>query len=288
MVLDFKQEEIQEEEKESRNAFSGYFSPSGKLINFNISGEETHHQDASNPVSQAFMKYISYKKDEDGTVYRGYPYFEEPFEVFYRRILRDIERLETFIHSGFGDQNDHLELDMLNFFKNAYRDNKFFESIGRIVTMNNDQQLEFDLKCRKKYKDPVELEIDKAQLFIYYLLKIMKDVCIMYLGYDSVESKEPNGNKIIVNKDGEYDLDFLAHPRVISTSVDNAYDRFYNYLLMDWRVDKMPRYYYDIAQGKYVLLPLNIAIEKETMLREEIESIKKLTPREERYKYFRE
>ena len=287
MVLEFKQEEIQKEEKLTRNAFSGYFSPSGKLINFNISGEDTHHQDASNPVSQAFMKFVSYKKDYDKTTYRGCPYFEEPFEVFYRRILREIEKLETFIQSGYGDQTDHFELDMLYFFKNAYRDNNFFGSIGSIIMMNNDHQLEFDLKTRKNYEDPVKLEIDKAEYFIYLLLRRMKDICVMYLGYDSVESKEPNGDKIVINKDGEYDLDFLAHPRVITTSCDNANDRFYNYMLMDWRIDKMPRYYYDIASGKYVLLPTNIAIEKESMIRDEIESIKKLTPREERYKYFR-
>ncbi len=292
MVVDFKQEEIQEEEKSSRIPFSGYISPKGELINFDVTLQGYHHQASTNPVSQMFIKYASYMRDKDNkTIYRGCPYYDdETFEEFYRRIQRDIDNLDDYIKRGFGDPYDYFEMELLNFFKNAYRDNNFFESIGRILKISDEEEMRAILQRKKEYNHPMELEMSLADYFVYDLLRLMKDICIMYLGYDSLETKKPDGSSIEINQEGEYDLDFLETPRVITTSSDNIRDKYYNYLLMDWKIDKMPRYVYNQETGLYEPEDPSVALSlmgNERMYEKEIQSIKRLVPRHERYQYFR-
>ena len=40
-------------------------------------------------------------------------------------------------------------------------------------------------------------------------------------------------------------FDFKENPRVITSSYPNINERYYNYLLMDWAVHKIPRYYFN-------------------------------------------
>ena len=62
---------------------------------------------------------------------------------------------------------------------------------------------------------------------------------------------------------------------------------FYNYKLMDFQIVQLPRMIYDPSTKTYKSMPFFYQTEKEEILEKEINSIKKLVKREERYKYFR-
>ena len=64
MTLDFYQKEIEKEEGWSGEPYVGYFAPNGKLIHYNILFGGRHHDDWRNPVSLAFLKYISFISDD--------------------------------------------------------------------------------------------------------------------------------------------------------------------------------------------------------------------------------
>ena len=98
------------------------------------------------------------------------------------------------------------------------------------------------------------------------LLSYLKDTLVMYLGYDSVERMTS---------------------RTITTAHLNINERFYNYLLMDFSIHQVPKMIYDPVCKCYKPYTLEYQTEKEKILGMEIESIKKLVKREDRYHYFR-
>ena len=84
---------------------------------------------------------------------------------------------------------------------------------------------------------------------------------IQYLGYDSIEVKEPN---------------------TISSSSLRINERFYNYILMDFKIDRMQRLRYDSEQKRYLLTKEDFFFqEKEDILRNEILSLKLKYPHKE-------
>lgn len=122
------------------------------------------------------------------------------------------------------------------------------------------------------------------------LLSHLKDICVQYLGYDSLERFHPNGSEIeIPYRYDDYDFDFLANPRIITSSYPNVNERYYNYLIMDWTVHKIPRYYYNEQTGLYEKSVLSSFYKSETeqKLEQEIKSIKKLVQLQDRKQYFR-
>lgn len=121
-------------------------------------------------------------------------------------------------------------------------------------------------------------------------MQYFKDISVQYLGYDSLERFTTKNKEIkIQNRNGEeYQRYFLANPRVITSSYPNINERYYNYLLMNWRVDRLPRYVFN-DKSKYFEVDefiSNYDVEKEEMLGKEIQTIKKLVPLKDRHKYF--
>ena len=84
------------------------------------------------------------------------------------------------------------------------------------------------------------------------------DFLTMVLGYDKIET-------------------ILYH--VISTSSHEPYERFYNYLLMGFTIQRLPKYIY--KNGKFV--KQRITLNNENDYVEEIENIKKLVPQKDRH-----
>lgn len=98
---------------------------------------------------------------------------------------------------------------------------------------------------------------------LYYL----NDIYVQYLGYHRVERL----------------------PKTITTSEFKIYETFYNYFLNDFNVVRIPKMIYSDDEKMYKEYRLNefLVPESELILKDEIESIKKMVPSNERYKYYR-
>ncbi len=324
MTLDFKEEEIKEKEIKLKVPFAGYLSPQGELIDFSTPLGESLHNSISNQVAQTYLKYISYiitgdtkdgkyaeylKKhkpekikemlddDLDELIYRGYASYysniNKKFEDFYNEIQNDLRLCELRINKKEEFSYDRFKLDLLKFFLNAYKNGSYLKSVGKITRVDN--QIDIEKRLKKEFNlnddDRHELLVQVERTVSKELLTGFKDICVQYMGYDSIERFDSNARKIdIPAKKNDYDLMFYSNPRVISTSHKDIYDRFYNYILMDWNIYQAPRYLYNGKTGIYEPEPdfVNSHIEESNKeIKNEIESIKRLVPLKERKKYFK-
>ena len=306
MAIEFEEEKIVKKEKESKMAFVGYFSPKEELIDYNIYSISNHHDDWRNSVALTFLAWVSYiLKDtnvndlddelRNNNMYPGiseivkFGYDEDSdinyysYEVILNVLLTEVNYLKELYKYNKPSGYAEFEYKLMLFFEKAYSNNTFFETVGRKFSIENPDSVRE--KLRRKYKECDEYDINdlyqnsvKKQLLSY-----LKDVCVQYLGYDSIERFKPDGKPIIITDN----YDFLDNPRVITTSYRNVNDRFYNYLLMDWIVNKQPKYRFNNSTNMYELDNNYYISENEEMLSKEIESIKKYVPRKDRYKYFR-
>lgn len=329
MTIEFKEEQILKREQCRREPYIGYFAPDGKLIDYNILLGGEGHDDWSNPVSWAFLSWISYiikgtsikelkewAIDYDMVINNQYPGIDEwvkrgygidydfnyeTMEIFLENLNNQIAYIEDLYNSAikfnyeydyFVDDYKKFEYKLLLFFRNAYKNGKFFESIQRKITIENPEIIKERL--RELYSE-CNLSMDVEREYCNYLtrelLSYFKDICVQYLGYDSIERFKPNGTKIKIPYYYEdYNYDFLANPRVITSSYLNINERYYNYLLMNWEVHRLPRYNYNEKTGIYEKESEFFTYyqsEKERNLEFEIKNIKKIVPIKERYKYFR-
>ena len=78
--------------------------------------------------------------------------------------------------------------------------------------------------------------------------------------------------------------------KVITISCTNLNERFYNWLLMEWSIQKIPRMYWSKIEKRFIKgNPISnyYQTEKEEILGKEIESIKREVPKQYRKDYFR-
>lgn len=108
------------------------------------------------------------------------------------------------------------------------------------------------------------------------LLNILKSVYVQACDIDSLE--------IVPAK---YHSDNLQ--KVILTSKFNPYETFYNYLLMDWEVQVIPKKIYNTETEKFEDHSLSefFIPDSELRLKDEIESIKRLVKLDDRREFFR-
>lgn len=306
MAIKFEEEKIVKKEKDSKMTFVGYFSPNEELIDYNIYSVSNHHDNWRNSVSLTFLAWVSYiLKDtnvnnlsEDLKINNMYPGINEivkfgydedsdinyySYEVVLNILLSEVNYLKELYRHNKPTGYALFEYDLMLFFEKAYSNKTFFETIGRKFSIENPNSVKE--KLRNKYKDYDEYDINdlyqnsvKKQLLSY-----LKDICVQYLGYDSIERFKPNGEPIVITDN----YNFLDNPRVITTSYKNVNDRFYNYLLMDWVVNREPIYRFNSNTNMYELDNNYYVSENEEMLGKEIESIKKHVLKKDRYKYFR-
>lgn len=324
MTIDFEQDEIKKKELKNSIPYVGYFSPSGKLIDYNTELGGQTHDSWSNPVSLMYLKYVNfiithetldgnyakYLKEHnpeklkemitcglDELVYRGHSSYyagvHNSFNDFYNEILNDIEKYEDIIKNDRSDEYDRFILNLLRYFKNAYKTGDYIKTTHKITRVDNQKDIEKRIKDEYMLEDEDKYICDRLveRAVNKELLSCFKDICVQFIGYDSIERYGPNGKKIIIpEKEEEYDKFFYSTPRVITTSNSDIYNRFYNYLIMDWDIYKVPRFIYDEDKKEFVesINELNTyRQDRDEETKEEIQSIKKLVPPNERKKFFK-
>lgn len=320
MTTEFKEDQIASREKWTREPYIGYFSPNGKLVDYNILLGENCHDSWQNPVSWAFLSWVSYIVSETSIeelkkwaisersiannkysglaelVVRGYginyDFNYESFDEFLGKLYHRINEIENCLHKyGRLDEYTEFEYKLLLFFRNAYNDKKFFDTIQRKIVIENPSIVKEKIKHEYgNFHLPAHILDSMYHKHLQKeLLSYMKDICVQYLGYDSLERFSPNGRELKIPYWPErYNFELLS-PRTITSSYPNINERYYNYLLMDWTVKQLPRYYYNEHTRIYEKSDFNILYQSETeeKLEQEIKSIKKLVPLKERKQYFR-
>ncbi len=299
MSIDFIDKEFWITDKEISNhkPYIGYISPNGNLINYNEPFGETGHDGWDNRISDTFLEYVSYiiKNDElEEYIVRGMGFIlnknTEKFTEF-------LERLEENLKYPPRYDNTYAQLryKLLLFFKKAYTNKNFFEALGRKIEIMSEKEF----MHQNRWIDPYDFTKEHYVLYLKQsLMQYFKDIVVSYLGYDSIETYQPNGKLITIpHNPKEYpsifryaDSYFYRTPRIITTSYNNINERFYNYLLMEWSIHKIPRYVWNNNLLKFEQEPTYIQFfqsQKEEILGKEINSIKKSVLLKDRYKYFR-
>lgn len=279
--------------------FVGYLNPTGIPIDYSKPFGMGGHD--KNPTTELFKHYfyIRYKEyNRDGLILYGETGKSDNNErnmgkIYLERIKEQLKNLNNSF-SWYQERNLEIsklhimERDLLNFFKNCYENDTFNKGLGKHIRLMCSYQFsERDFapiyaECLKLYpkKENETPEEYKYRTPFYYhedflyrdylenqLLDLLKETLISYLGYHSVE----------------------RIPRTITTSEFKIYETFYNYLLNDFNVFQIPKMIYDPDKKIYVEQKQNqfFVPDSEIKLKEEIQSIKKLVPRNERYKYYR-
>ncbi len=331
MTLEYKENYIIKRENWNNGPLIGYINPSGKIIDFSVLIGEYGHDNWRNPVTPVFLKYISYiirgKNIEDlkkypnnnwyelnkydgieDVVKRGYDSYNlnnESYDIFLKRLTEEFTEKDNYIRSLISKWNypidkinkyEFFQRDILNLYLKLYSKRDFFDSLGRKIYVDNMSSV-----C-EKYKwlfnadnfnnSFKELEFYENDYLIVELMQYFKDICVQYLGYDSIERAWPIGDLNIVNnvhwRSNGYT--FSKDPRIIVTSERNVNERFYNWLLMEWTIQQIPKKIWDEKNKKFVdenYIFDYVHSDNEEILGKEIESIKRLVKKEDRYKYFR-
>ena len=273
-------------EIDSWKPFIGYLSPQGDLIDFNYPFGETGHDGWQNIVTNAFLTYISFYIKGDVLIKGIDNCDNKEFDQLIKEINDEMYWLKF-------DKKDNsiyeFKYQILKFFNHAYSSNNFFDSINQVINIH----WLSDMDGIQYLNSPKNKKLKKE------LLSFFKDIVVCYLGYDSIERFNSNGNLITIPHNPkeyghpyEYSFDsyFNTTPRIITTSNINIYERFYNFLLMDWKIHRVCIFVWNDDKLKYEKesqiknLHYN---EKEEILKKEVKSIKRLVPISERYHYFR-
>ena len=316
MTIEFKEEQILQKEKDKRKPFVGYFAPNGDLIDFNILFGGHGHEDWQNIVSQIFLKFVSYaikrtsvenlKQNDyskltrefigsveypglDEYVIRGLGIYLNFNNDNLNTFLNDLDaHVEYYKPHELSDEYSKFRYQLLLFFKKAYANRNFFETIGRKIEVISEK--DFILKNNwLQNRNLREKEMFYREYLRLELMQYFKDIAVMYLCYDSIERFSPNGKPIEItplNKDIKFN--FFQNPRIITSSYPNINERYYNYKLMNWVIHRLPKYNYNEQTKLYEKYNFSTFYqsENEQKLEQEILSIKKLVPLRERWKYF--
>lgn len=280
--------------------FIGYLNKYGETIDysrpFGLGGHD------NNPTTDLFVNYFYIRNKmafENGVHVFGYDklFTGLEYEKFkseqYREKLKslldnikedNIYNSKNYYHYG-KDPYYRLNQDLIEFFYNCYQNDSFMNGFGKDYYIMNEEEF-YDspyyqniLKQYPKRKDESQSSYECRIPAIYqfdfmywnYKMKIIlgffKDTLVQYLGYHSIE----------------------RIPKTITTSEAKIYSTFYNYLLNDFTIVRIPKMSYDKYRKIYVennqselLLP-----DSELRLKDEIQSIKKLVPINDRAKYYR-
>ena len=332
MTIPYYEDPITWTEERNNRPYAGYFSPDGKIVGFNTVIGGGFHDTWVNPVTQIYLSYVSYiikgtsiKKLKkryiegilcppemqeypglDEYVMRGYkrPFFLndltleeflENLDDYFINYQKHLKELGEYVGKSYGSQineYDKFSYALLEFFKHAYQNQRFFESIQRKIAIDSDEALERKYKKLFKSADIDDIRNLMRKEKLRQILSFVKDIYVEYLGYDSLERFNPEGEFLKIPKYGEdyhQNFDFSKWPRVITSTYQNTNERYYNYLLMDWVIHKVPRYIFNEQKGIYEIDEFinNYQSEKEEILGKEIASIRRLVPLKERPKYFR-
>ncbi len=292
MTIEFLGKQLDKYERWKNKPYIGYFTPEGKLVDYNTSLGGSHGQ-LGNIVSWTFLLWI---KQSNAFKSLGI----QDFKIYAKLNLEngniknaDIANDKYNISSNLSS----LQKDLINFLKNAEADHEFIDCIKKRI---DESKIPIYVKSNKEiptYCGPggAESIYEIENVFGKYntkeLLLFLKDICIQYLGYDSIEQFMPSGELLKIPLYYiYYPEDYCTYfdkPRIITTTSKNIYERFYNYLLMGWKVQQLPKYTFNETTRSYEINTNSFQSEKDEIYEKEIQSIKKLVPLRERTKYFR-
>lgn len=327
MIIEYKEDEILKKEKWNYNKpLIGYINPYGQILDYSMLIGPYGHDNWRNPATPIFLSFVSFvvknykvdnflNFDKEETLYKknkyegfddvvkrgiGYDYYanHDTYDEFLQQLNNSVneeeEILKTTIEYGGSLRSCNvykiLSYDLVKLFEKLYSNGDFFESLGRVIYAENQEEV------LNKYNMNITSNIHERDKFyhnylIVQLMSYMKDICVQYLGYDSIERAWRIGDLNRVNNiyTASNGYKYSNNPRIIVTSEKNINERFYNWLLMDWTIQQIPKKIWDDKNKKFIdeYYIFNYTYnEKEEILGKEIESIKRLVKKEDRYKYF--
>ena len=326
MIIDYceGEEEIKRREQLTRGPFLGYINPQGQIIDYSVLRGEPGHDNWRNPVTPYYLSFVSYlvlgdnlesykEKAKTNPVFRKM-YEKNKYDGFNNSVLRGpgdygfnnldypsfIEYLNDNIKKVSNlrfskDEWSRLKYDLMSFFEKCYSKKDFFYSFGRVIKVQSFKNVTKIMYRKYLQRNGYDNYDDEREFYREYcivtLMSYFKDILVQYLGYDSIERAIPEydiniENNIYWNSQG---YTFSPIPSIF-TSCSNINERFYNWLLMDWTVLRVPRMIWNEKEQKFVQESSIIdyyQTEKEIILGKEIESIKREVPKQHRREYFR-
>ena len=322
MTVDYFEKSINHIEKSNDGPFIGYISPRGHLLDFSMLLGKRGHGNWRNPATKIFLSYISFVSFDENLYYEkeNYDNFDSCKRIYdnnkyigefktdnavlrglqfngyntedYDSFLCSLDEALSFIKkSNFRlGEWDYLKYDLLEFFKNCYSKRDFFYSFGRVLKVHcNEVMLEL---YKKELSEMPDFERDNFffEQKILTLYSTFKDIMVLYLGYDSIERGFSLGDSSFCNNlyDSSNGYVFSSEPYILTSSL-RPIEKYYNWLLMDWKINRTSRMVWDCSLGKYVpsdTLSFHSS-DKEDELMEEIKYIRENVPKEYRKEYFK-
>ena len=317
MTIEYNEEPIEKHESLKHSPFLGYINPSGQIIDYSTILGEPHHDSWRNPVTPLFLNYISYlvleddlpfikKRAEDPnkpwykelyeknkcdgfdySVVRG-PQYKNYNDLYYEEFIsylkNGINRVQEYKNSS--SEWNRLKYDLMDFFEKCYSKDDFFRSFGRIVKLYSYEKIIETSKNKLIENGYDRSDNDKfyEEYRIMTLMSYFKDILVQYLGYDSFARAIP-ANGIFF----DYGYAFSDTPRII-TSCSNPNERFFNWILMDWEIQRIPKMIWDDNEKRFIEESNLIdyyQTDKEIVLGQEIDTIRKNVPKQYRKQFFR-
>lgn len=200
-----------------------------------------------------------------------------PFSAFADKedVIRNLEfRINYILSLGYEkiDKEKYICLKLYRYFLTAYKskNTKMWANGKDVVELQETTGYNpiFDYAEYNEFNCDHFDGYGSRYMEINDMLEILKSILIQSCNIDSLESSLPN---------------------TIMTSKFNIYETFYNYLLMDFNIQVIPKKIYNLKEEKFIEFRQNkfFVPTSEIKLKKEIESIKKYVKQEDRYKYFR-
>lgn len=214
--------------------------------------------------------------------------FEHPnfigFLTPYGEIINETSPFRN-VPSGHG-VNTPIELFNNFYNKKDEEPMRVYQSIKRILSKLKESNELFQHSISSPYSIAKRLEYDLLYFFLNCYsntsfldgigksaynneetLDLFKDILVQYLGYHYV----------------------ARTPRTIFTSTFKIYENFYNYLLNDFTIVRIPKMNFERQQKRYIQCDFNefLISDSELRLKKELQAIKKLVPKEEIANYYR-
>ena len=317
MAVEYFEKEISECEKHYNGPFIGYISPRGHLIDFSILIGERGHDNWRNPITPIFLRYVSYvvmgdsleeyknsndplsKSIYENNKYEGFDDFvsrgltsfncnESDYDTFLESLHKRAARIKEPVshRSEYG----YLDYDLMDFFEKCYSKRDFFYSLGMVVKVLNEPTILKMYSELLKNRDYTDKDSFYRDYKIITLMSYFKDIMVQYLGYDSIERSILTHDITVMNNLYRFSngYDFTENPSIL-TSCTNPNERFFNWLLMDWNVQVLPRMLWDDKEKRFIqssITPYHQS-DEDKMLAEEIALIKKKVPKQDRKEFFR-
>ncbi len=312
-------------ERKYKAPYIGYISPEGDIFRFTTDADGpflfNSHDSIKNEIADTFLTFLpyivlgtnygefssSFQDFLDSEEYKSlvelntYPGMVEEYHLGSRRdellgsnkptYFKLLESLnKDFKESLVEEPTESLKLRvaLTDFFCNAQKNRRFFDAIGRVISVENRFKIRWRIEKQYRHLNLRNSEIERfCDIEIRkHLLSHLKDILVQYVGYDSIERITPDNRFVSDELKNEEPEDIN---RVVTTSCPNPNERFYDVRVMtDWNIRRLPRYYYDEELGVYRTMPsLEYHFnEKEEKLEKEISALRKL-PKEERIRYLR-